>query len=85
MTIETKFNIWDKVYFLSDNRCENDFITHIRIEIYSNETKIIYDVKDSYISYIYEDKLFKTKEELVKDLIKEDEKKEDVFDIFSNK
>lgn len=70
MTIKTKFNIDDIVYFMYDNKVYNGRIKNIKIYIKSdNSIKNIYDIHFARgITYSCEEPLFKTKEELLKSL-----------------
>ena len=70
MTIETKYNIGDKVWFQTLGTNHNANIIHINIDIYPNgEHEIHYNLHNKGYSYErHEDELFKTKEELLKNL-----------------
>lgn len=72
MTIETKYKIGDKVWFLAANRVQNGEITSIEIEIYWNvyEQTVVTAIKYKiYYAYdIIESFCYDTKEELIKGL-----------------
>lgn len=73
MTIETRYNIGDKVWFMYNNSVKCELIIKINalIEKDMNSTNIhitiLYHLYDYDTSYI-ESKLFPTKEELLKSL-----------------
>lgn len=73
MTIETRYNIGDKVWFMYNNsvKCEPIIKINALIEKDMNSTNIhitiLYHLYDYCTSYI-ESKLFPTKEELLKSL-----------------
>ena len=73
MTIETRYNIGDKVWFMYNNsvKCEPIIKINALIEKDINSTNIhitiLYHLYDYDTSYI-ESKLFPTKEELLKSL-----------------
>lgn len=72
MTIETKYNIGDEVWFMQDNKVCSDTIT--AIHTYRTETisNITYgfgkSIRSQIIAIINERDLFPTKEELLKSL-----------------
>lgn len=72
MTIETKYNIGDEVWFMQDNKVCSDTIT--AIHTYRTETisNITYgfgkSIRSQIIAVINEQDLFPTKEELLKSL-----------------
>lgn len=77
MKIETKFNIGDIVYWLNKNnyKIEKFEITQINTCFYSNCTESI-----EYVGYTknhsgteYESNLYKTKEELISNLLRDEE------------
>ena len=69
MTIDTKFEIGDKVFLILDNKVAEREITGVKVTVYPDED-------NSYESYVlnYEDvnypavRLFKSKKELLKSL-----------------
>jgi len=68
-----KFNINEKVYYIHDNIIQEGPILCIRCKDYSNPTKgLIYEVPVKGISSVgkYEENIFKTKGELVENLLK---------------
>ena len=76
MKFITKFNKGDKVWFMSDNRPTEVEISAIKIMYVDNRSNHIkYNAKDvvcprSWLDYtdVFEESLFKTKEELLKSL-----------------
>jgi hypothetical protein len=75
MTIETKFDIGDVCYFMYDNKVKDSTIVKINFtkeKLLSsfNMEKLTYNVALGYVSNIdfEEDKLFPTKEDLLKSL-----------------
>lgn len=70
MTIETKYNIGDKVWFQTLGMNYNAKIIHINIDVFPNgEHEINYYLRNKGYSYErHEDELFSTKEELLKSL-----------------
>jgi hypothetical protein len=73
MTIETRYNIGDRVWFMHDNKVESEIIIKINavIEKDMNRTGVYKSIAYSlfnYCRYYTEDKLFPTKEELIKSL-----------------
>ena len=67
MTIETKFNIGDEVWFMYENRPMSMRVMHIELYISCNKVKRQYI--DKYGSYrVSEHKLFRTKQELLDSL-----------------
>jgi len=69
MTINTKFDLNELAYFLSDNKIVSDKIKRIFIEENDINTKIEYELHDSY-NNISEKDLFESKDELINYLIK---------------
>lgn len=74
MTINTKYNIWEEVWFMYQNKIRQAKILEIRIDV-SNfelstliEPKITYRVGIGTGCFYQEHGLFKTKEELLKSL-----------------
>jgi hypothetical protein len=70
MTIETKYNIGDKVWFQTLGINYKAEIIHISIEVFQNESPTIhYNLhRNGYAYERHEDELFLTKEELLKSL-----------------
>lgn len=70
MKIETEFDVYQKVWFMRNNKCENLPIIEIQIGItgkYSPHIDYCFQTEDGTIS-IYEGKVFATKEELINSL-----------------
>lgn len=72
MTIETKYNIGDEIWFMSDNEICNEKITAIHIHIDALGSFVTYSCEDTLIGQalntVREELLFPTKEELLKSL-----------------
>ena len=73
MTIETRYNIGDRVWFMHDNKVKNEIIIKIDAVILKdmNCTGVHKSITYSLFNYsrcYAEDKLFPTKEELLKSL-----------------
>lgn len=70
MTVKTKFNVDDKVYFIYNNKVYYAPIRSINILVtYTYSVKIKYTVNyDSLTTSLCEESIFKTKEELLKSL-----------------
>lgn len=69
MTIETKFNVGDEVYFLQNNRVKKGKIQHIILPVI--ESNAMPQIKYTLLAeplYEFEHLLFKTKEELLQSL-----------------
>lgn len=66
MEVETKFNIGDNVYFITDNKVQKMDITGISISVNGNEPKIEYTLH--FDTNINENLVFASKEELLKSL-----------------
>jgi len=66
MEVSSKFNIGDKVYFITDNKVQRSDITGVSISVNGSETKIEYTLH--FDSTIDENLVFETKEELIKSL-----------------
>jgi hypothetical protein len=68
MTIETKYNIGDEVWCMKDNRCRCTKVESIRIMIhhYTSSIEIGYFIEAG--EWIEEERIFPTKEELLKSL-----------------
>lgn len=69
MTIETKFNIGQEVWFAEENEPKSDIILGIEVNIYkgTRTTEYLF-ANDSYPYGLNESELFHTKEELLKSL-----------------
>lgn len=50
MTIETKFNVGDKVSFIYDNQCIEAQIIHISISADDNHPSIRYHITNGYLN-----------------------------------
>jgi hypothetical protein len=69
MTIETKFNIGQEVWFIDKNELNSDVILSIEINIYKGKVFIEYLFANGGYPYgLYEDALSPTKEELLKSM-----------------
>ena len=70
MTIETKYNIDDKVWFMNEGEPTSERIVRIDIEQYERKQFVEYTVvlSDVILTSFYEQELFPTKEELLKSL-----------------
>jgi hypothetical protein len=71
MTIETKYNIGDEVWFMHNNKVYISFITDVRIKKNNVNTKIEYMVESMQkidFGIKKEFDLYSTKEELLKSL-----------------
>lgn len=72
MTIETKYNIGDKVWFMYDNSVRSATVIKIDVLIEKNKNRTSIHKTISYGLFDYfkypEDKLFPTKKELLKSL-----------------
>ncbi len=66
MEVETKFNIGDNVYFITDNKVQKMDITGISISVNGNESNIEYTLH--FDTNINENLVFASKEELLKSL-----------------
>lgn len=74
MTIETKFNVDDMCYYMQDNKIKQDNIESIYVSVelnslYASETTISYCTCDG-VDNFKETELFKTKKELINELLK---------------
>ena len=74
MNINTKYNIGDIVYGISNAKINKTSITAIKIKIISDKISIFYYLKNNFYSYnsdfpIPEDLLYTNKEELLEKLI----------------
>lgn len=63
MTIETKFNIGDKVFFKKNNIIEESEVIGLTISIV-NSVWVQYNIKDYLLRLFFEQELFRSKEEL---------------------
>ena len=71
MTIETKYNIGDEVWFMNENKVYVSFIEDVRVKRNSKNTKIEYMVESMQkkdFGLKEESALFPSKEELLKSL-----------------
>ena len=70
MTIETKYNLGQKVFFLLNNKVECYPIVKIEVEVDGGDMSVNYTLHNSLgrIKPIREELLFPTKEELLKSL-----------------
>jgi hypothetical protein len=69
MTIETKYNIGDEVWFIEEGQPKKDEIISIEIYVYKDNLFVEYlFANDSYPYGLNESYLFPTKEELLKSL-----------------
>jgi hypothetical protein len=71
MTIETKYNIGDEVWFMNENKVYVSFVEDVRVKRNSKNTKIEYMVESMQkkdFGLKKEQDLFPTKEELLKSL-----------------
>lgn len=65
MTISTKYDIGDMVWFMHDNRCVLKKIENINIDVYYMYIQYNFDENSIWLS---EKHIFSTKEELLKSL-----------------
>lgn len=70
MTIETKFNIGDEVWFMNEGEPISEKIVRIDVEQYERKRFVEYTVVlgDCLLTTFYEQEIFPTKEELIKNL-----------------
>ena len=70
MTIETKFNIGDEVWFMNEGEPISEKIVRIDVEQYERKQFVEYTVVlgDCILTTFYEQEIFPTKEELLKSL-----------------
>ena len=66
MVVSSKYNIGDKVWFISDNKVQQTDITGVSIRISKENPVIVYTLH--YGNDISEDRVFAKKEELLKTL-----------------
>ena len=67
MTIETKYNIGDKVWLMYANKAVHTRVKSIAIKVEPSMTLVEYDMED-YPKYLTDEEIFPTKEELLKSL-----------------
>jgi hypothetical protein len=65
MTISTKYDIGDMVWFMYDNICVLKKVENINIDVYHKYVQYFFDENSIWLS---EKHLFSTKEELLKSL-----------------
>lgn len=65
MTISTKYDIGDMVWFMYNNKCQSKKVENIKIDVYYMYIQYILDGNDIWLS---EKHLYSTKEELLKSL-----------------
>ena len=65
MTVSTKYDIGDMVWFMYDNICVLKKIENINIDVYHKYVQYMFDENSIWLS---EKHLFSTKEELLKSL-----------------
>jgi len=63
MTIKTKFNIGDKVFFKKNNSIEESEVIGLTISIV-NSVLVQYNIKDYLLRLFFEQELFRSKREL---------------------
>ena len=70
MTIKTKYNIGDKVWFMNEGEPTSERIVRIDVEQYERKQFVEYTVvlSDVILTSFYEQEVFPTKEELLKSL-----------------
>ena len=70
MTIETKYNIGDEVWFMNEGEPTSERIVTIDIEQYERKQFVEYTavLSDVILTSFYEQEVFPTKEELLKSL-----------------
>ena len=70
MTIETKYNIGDEVWFMNEGEPTSEKIVRIDVEQYEQKQFVEYTVvlSDVILTSFYEQEVFPTKEELIKSL-----------------
>ena len=66
--VKTKYNIGDKVWFISDNKVKSLDVTGVSICVESAEGAKVQYILHFNTSWIDEGKLFKTKQELLESL-----------------
>lgn len=65
MTVSTKYDIGDMVWFMYDNICVLKKVENINIDVYHKYVQYMFDENSIWLS---EKHLFSTKEELLKSL-----------------
>ena len=65
MTINTKYNIGDTVWFMHDNKCVSKKVENIKIDVDIMYIQYVFNENGVWLS---EKHLFSTKEELLKSL-----------------
>ena len=71
MKIETKHNVWDKVFFLKNNKIEEAKVIEVYCSITEMGRYIKYTLFNKYVATNFrrkEENLFKTKQELTNNL-----------------
>ena len=70
MTIETKYNLGDEVWFMNEGEPISEKIVRIDVEQYERKQFVQYTVvlSDVILTTFYEQEVFPTKEELLKSL-----------------
>lgn len=70
MTIETKYNIGDEVWFMNEGEPTSEKIVRIDVEQYERKQFVEYTMvlSDVILTSFYEQEVFPTKEELLKSL-----------------
>lgn len=66
MFLEVKYSLGDVVWFVSSNSVRREKIKEISCVVDEDAIKVLYNVGN--YNYLEEDKLFNTKEELLKEL-----------------
>lgn len=73
MTIETKFNVGDTVFFIYDDKCLEAQIIHISIFADDNHPSIKYHITCGHLNLcVSEYQIYYTKEELLKSMRNKD-------------
>lgn len=65
MTISTKYDIGDMVWFMHDNKCVSKKVENIKIDVDNMYIQYIFNGNNI---WLYEKYLYSTKEELLKSL-----------------
>ena len=68
MTIETKYNIGDEVWFMHENRVHKSKIGAIYITLYDDMRVVKYSFGNYILEFKENEELYRTKEELLKSL-----------------
>ena len=66
--VKTKYNIGDKVWYISSNKVQSLDITGVRVCVEPEEERKVEYILHFNSSWINEDKLFKSKKELLESL-----------------